>query len=114
SSAPLGAAIASPVAAVAEALPVAAAAAADGVRATPLARRIARESGIDLTSVAGSGPKGRIQRRDVEANVPQARPAAAQPAVTVPVQAKTGDAPLHAVWLRQGNDATLAPLVLIH
>lgn len=114
SSTSLDAAIASPVAAVAQILPVAAAAAADGVRATPLARRIARESGIDLTSVAGSGPKGRIQRRDVEANVPQARPAAAQPAVTVPVQAKTGEAPLHAVWLRQGNDATLAPLVLIH
>lgn len=109
-SKPLEVAIAAPVAAVAQTLP----AVADGVRATPLARRIARESGIDLASVAGSGPKGRIQRRNVEANVAQARPAAVKPAVTVPVQAKAGDAPLHAVWLRQGNDATLAPLVLIH
>jgi len=34
---------------------------------SPLARRIARESGVDLTSVTGSGPGGRIVRADVEA-----------------------------------------------
>ena len=37
-----------------------------GVRATPLARRIARESGIDISRVSGSGPHGRIVRADVE------------------------------------------------
>lgn len=37
-----------------------------GVRATPLARRIARERGIDLASVSGTGPLGRIGRDDVE------------------------------------------------
>ncbi len=81
----------------------------DAVRATPLARRIARESGIDLASVSGSGPKGRIQRKDVEASA-----AHAQPAIAKPVAAKADKAPLHAVWLRQGNDTGLAPLVLIH
>ncbi|MGO4451648.1 acetoin dehydrogenase dihydrolipoyllysine-residue acetyltransferase subunit [Phyllobacterium sp. TAF24] len=81
----------------------------DDVRATPLARRIARESGIDLASVSGSGPKGRIQRKDVEASV-----AHTQPAIAKPIAAKAGEAPLHAVWLRQGTDTGLAPLVLIH
>lgn len=41
---------------------------ADGVRvkASPLARRIAATRGVDLTTVAGSGPGGRVIRRDVE------------------------------------------------
>jgi pyruvate dehydrogenase E2 component (dihydrolipoamide acetyltransferase) len=34
--------------------------------ATPLVRKIAREKGIDLTSITGTGPGGRIVRRDVE------------------------------------------------
>ncbi len=38
----------------------------NGVRATPLARRLARESGIDLSRLTGSGPHGRILRGDVE------------------------------------------------
>jgi pyruvate dehydrogenase E2 component (dihydrolipoamide acetyltransferase) len=37
------------------------------VRATPLARRVAREAGLDLASIAGSGPHGRILERDVTA-----------------------------------------------
>ncbi|MBJ7445960.1 MAG: pyruvate dehydrogenase complex dihydrolipoamide acetyltransferase [Brevundimonas sp.] len=43
--------------------------AADGGRlfASPLARRIAAQNGIDLASISGSGPHGRIVRRDVEA-----------------------------------------------
>lgn len=36
------------------------------VRATPAARRIAREKGIDLQQVQGTGPKGRIQALDVK------------------------------------------------
>lgn len=47
-----------------------------GVRASPLARRIARERGIDLRMVQGSGPQGRIVRADVEAYQPPAAPAA--------------------------------------
>jgi pyruvate dehydrogenase E2 component (dihydrolipoamide acetyltransferase) len=35
--------------------------------ASPLARRMAREAGIDLAAIGGSGPHGRIVRRDVEA-----------------------------------------------
>ncbi|HUA12567.1 MAG TPA: dihydrolipoamide acetyltransferase family protein [Solirubrobacteraceae bacterium] len=36
------------------------------VRASPLARRVARESGVDLAALSGTGPGGRIVRRDVE------------------------------------------------
>jgi pyruvate dehydrogenase E2 component (dihydrolipoamide acetyltransferase) len=41
---------------------------ADGIRikASPLARRIAADKGIDLATVAGSGPQGRIIKRDLE------------------------------------------------
>ena len=35
-------------------------------RATPLARRMARAQGIDLAAIAGTGRRGRIERRDVE------------------------------------------------
>ena len=41
-------------------------AAAGGVRATPLARRLARQRGIALESVQGTGRRGRIERADVE------------------------------------------------
>ncbi len=46
------------------------------VKASPLARRIAEEQGIDLSSVTGSGPGGRIVKRDL-AGVAPARPGAA-------------------------------------
>jgi pyruvate dehydrogenase E2 component (dihydrolipoamide acetyltransferase) len=39
------------------------------VRATPLVRRLARELGVDLAAVAGSGPEGRIGEDDVKAAV---------------------------------------------
>ncbi len=53
---------------------------ADAARilATPLARRIARERGVDLSRVAGSGPRGRIKCADVEA-ASAARPVAPSP-----------------------------------
>ncbi|HLV44852.1 MAG TPA: dihydrolipoamide acetyltransferase family protein [Aggregatilineales bacterium] len=50
----------------------------DGVRASPLARRVADDLGIDLRRVEGSGPQGRIVRADVEAYSEQ--PEAAAPA----------------------------------
>ncbi len=46
--------------------------------ASPLARRMAQQAGIDLASLKGSGPNGRILRADVE----QARPGAAQTPAT--------------------------------
>ncbi len=78
----------------------------DGVRATPLARRIAREAGIDLASIAGSGPKGRVQKKDVE-QAPSIKPKAA------PVATRNA-AMLNAAWLREGKNKSLASVVLLH
>ena len=50
------------------------------LRSSPLARRMASERGLDLTQVRGSGPGGRIIKRDVESA--QATPAAAAAAPT--------------------------------
>jgi pyruvate dehydrogenase E2 component (dihydrolipoamide acetyltransferase) len=59
------------------------------VFASPLARRIAKEKGLDLTKVAGSGPHGRIVRADVEG----AKPVATAPAVAAVEVAKAAPAP---------------------
>ncbi|MFO1208801.1 MAG: pyruvate dehydrogenase complex dihydrolipoamide acetyltransferase [Amaricoccus sp.] len=63
----------------------AAAPAAAGARvfASPLARRIAKERGLDLSAITGSGPNGRI----VKADVASAQPAAAKPAPAPAAQA---------------------------
>ena len=57
---------------------------ADGKRifASPLARRIAAQKGLDLTSLKGSGPHGRIVKADVEAA--EAKPAAAKSEAVAP------------------------------
>jgi pyruvate dehydrogenase E2 component (dihydrolipoamide acetyltransferase) len=47
------------------------------VKASPLARRIARERGIELSSLTGTGPEGRIVAEDVERTGVSAAPAAA-------------------------------------
>ncbi|HWP38329.1 MAG TPA: dihydrolipoamide acetyltransferase family protein, partial [Gemmatimonadales bacterium] len=51
------------------------------VKASPLAKRLARERGIDLTVVRGSGPGGRVIRRDVDAAPITTAPAVAPAAV---------------------------------
>jgi pyruvate dehydrogenase E2 component (dihydrolipoamide acetyltransferase) len=68
------------------------------VKASPLARRIAKEAGVDLKLVQGSGPGGRVIKRDVEAGAPQVR--AAVPAPTSPLPARTS-APYEDVPLTQ-------------
>jgi pimeloyl-ACP methyl ester carboxylesterase len=68
------------------------------LRATPLARRIARQAGVDLSQVVGSGPHGRIQARDVASQNSPPAPADERHAI-------------NRVWLARG---TGAPLVLIH
>jgi pyruvate dehydrogenase E2 component (dihydrolipoamide acetyltransferase) len=46
------------------------------VLASPLARKLAQEKGIDVGDIAGSGPQGRVVKRDVESFVPAAQPVA--------------------------------------
>ncbi len=61
----------------------AAAGAGERVKASPLARRMARERGLDLSSVAGTGPEGRVIAVDVES--------AAEPAVGARPEAVAGE-----------------------
>jgi pyruvate dehydrogenase E2 component (dihydrolipoamide acetyltransferase) len=66
------------------AAPVAASVTEDGrVKASPLARNIAKDKGIDLAQVAGTGPNGRITKADVEGFTPAAAAPAAKPAAAV-------------------------------
>lgn len=98
SAAPATPAVAAPAAA-----PAAPVSGGARVFASPLARRIAKEKGIDLTKVTGSGPHGRIVRADVEgapttpavaapttaAAAPAAAPAPAKAAVAAGPSAET-------------------------
>lgn len=67
------------------------------LRATPLARSLARSQQVDLSQVSGSGPRGRILARDLPV------------AATAP--AAGDNTPLHRHWLFRGAGA---PLVLLH
>jgi pyruvate dehydrogenase E2 component (dihydrolipoamide acetyltransferase) len=72
-------------------------AAGGAIRTSPLARSLARKHGLDLHTVRGSGPGGRIVRADVEAAI-AGRPEPAQPAPSTPapLPAATAPAPLPA------------------
>lgn len=63
------------------------AASGDRIFASPLARRIAAEKGLDLAAIAGSGPKGRIVKADVEGKTASAAPAAAAAPKAAPAPA---------------------------
>ncbi len=83
--------------------PAAPAARAEGGRifATPLARRMAREAGLDLATIRGTGPHGRITRADVERAITEARRPAA-PAAPAPAPAPAVAAPAEVPdWLFQ-------------
>jgi len=61
-----------------------AAASGDRVKASPLARRIAEQKGVDISALTGSGPNGRVVKADIEG----AQPGAAKPAAAAaPAQA---------------------------
>lgn len=62
---------------------------AEGERvfASPLARRIAADKGLDLNAISGSGPRGRIVKADVESATASAKPAAASAPKAAPAAA---------------------------
>lgn len=116
----------------ADASPTPASPQSDGTRATPLARRLAREQGLDLGALAGSGPRGRIQAGDVRrtnaaaVRTPVAASVPAREAAPAPVAAEVRDAPvrlgllpatptlsgtLSLIRLRDGSGT---PTVLVH
>ena len=59
----------------------------DRVKASPLARRIAADKGVDLTGVTGSGPNGRIVKADIDGAKPGAVPAPVAKTEAAPVAA---------------------------
>lgn len=82
-AAPVAATASAPVAAAPAATPAPAAPApvAKGERlfASPLARRVAKDAGVELAAVSGTGPHGRIIRKDVEAAIASGVKAPAKP-----------------------------------
>jgi pyruvate dehydrogenase E2 component (dihydrolipoamide acetyltransferase) len=86
-AAPAPAAAPAPVAApvAAAPAPVAAPASGDRVFASPLARRMAAQAGVDISKIAGSGPNGRIVKADVDAALSRGpAPVAAHAPVAAP------------------------------
>ena len=72
------------------------------VKASPLAKRIARDSGLDLQRVQGSGPGGRVVKRDLETGAPVSAPAPRVPLPTPqPIAVTKGGAPFEDVPLTQ-------------
>jgi pyruvate dehydrogenase E2 component (dihydrolipoamide acetyltransferase) len=61
----------------------------DRIFASPLARRIAEQKGVDLAAVTGTGPRGRIVKSDIEAAKSGEKPAAAAPAPAAKAPAPT-------------------------
>jgi pyruvate dehydrogenase E2 component (dihydrolipoamide acetyltransferase) len=64
--------------------------------ASPLAKRIAAEKGLDLSAIKGSGPNGRIVKVDIEAALQKGAPAAPQPASATPAPVARPAAPIAA------------------
>jgi pyruvate dehydrogenase E2 component (dihydrolipoamide acetyltransferase) len=86
SAAPTAAPASAPAAQQAAAVAQTAQTTADGrIKASPLAKMLAKDKGIDLTRIAGSGDGGRIIRKDVDNFNPAAQPAA--PAAAAPAPA---------------------------
>ncbi|SBV33025.1 Dihydrolipoyllysine-residue acetyltransferase component of pyruvate dehydrogenase complex [uncultured Sphingopyxis sp.] len=91
---------AAPVSAPTPAVPASAGTTKDGdrIKASPLAKRLAAEQGIDLKGVTGTGPGGRIVKADLEgapkgAAAPAAATAAPAPAAAAPAPAAAGAIP---------------------
>ena len=94
SAAPPAAPASPPAAAPASVPPPASAAAPGGrVKASPLARRMAADQNISLASMAGTGPGGRIVKRDVEAYAGGERTAAAAAPTSAPAPARRATPP---------------------
>jgi pyruvate dehydrogenase E2 component (dihydrolipoamide acetyltransferase) len=93
---------AEPAASSTVAAPAASSGTGDRVKASPLARRLAAEKGIELSGVTGSGPNGRVVKADLEGVQPGAAPSA-----------KPTDAPAQAAAQPSAPAATPAPTAVL-
>lgn len=81
------------------------------IRASPLAKKMAREAGVELSTVEGSGPGGRITRRDIQAAVKDVGvEAPAEPAVAARAAAAPPAAAQAPIAARAGVDAQELPV----
>ncbi|MDA9771395.1 pyruvate dehydrogenase complex dihydrolipoamide acetyltransferase [Emcibacteraceae bacterium] len=94
SPAPAAAAPAPTPAPAPAAAPAAPVASGERVFASPLARRIAEQSGYDISQIPGTGPRGRVIKRDVESYTPAAATSAGMGAVSM-----DGDTPFEEIKL---------------
>ncbi len=68
-----------------ESAPKTAASSTDRIAISPLARKMAEDKGIDVSSLQGSGENGRIVKKDIENYTPTAKPAASEAKPAQPV-----------------------------
>ncbi|MDE2483987.1 MAG: 2-oxo acid dehydrogenase subunit E2 [candidate division NC10 bacterium] len=91
--------------------PVLQAVATGRVKASPLAKRLAQAQGIDLSLVKGSGPGGRVIRRDVDAMTPSAAAAGQRaPSISPPLIAERAGAIAPATPSLGFEDRELSPM----
>lgn len=74
------------------------------VFASPLARRLAAETGVDLASLQGSGPHGRIVKADVEAAQGRPKPTARSAPASAPAAMPAGPATETVLKMYEGRD----------
>ena len=98
-----------PTAAAPQAVPSSQAAGGSRVFASPLARRIAADAQINLSAIAGTGPRGRVVKKDVEAVIAgcTAQAVASAPAAAA-VSASPAAAPAPAVMAQSADAASVA------
>ena len=82
--------------------------AAGAIFASPLAKRMAKQAGIDLAMLEGSGPHGRIVKADIERAIQAGVPERARPA---PAKARPAEAPARAEAPRPAEAPGVAPPV---
>ncbi|WP_028647862.1 dihydrolipoamide acetyltransferase family protein [Nocardiopsis sp. CNT312] len=73
-------------------------------RTSPLARRLAKEYGLDITKIRGSGPKGRIVRADIEAARESGDAQAPAPTASAPAREEPAAAPAAAPQAPASDD----------
>ena len=75
---------------------------------SPLARRMAKQAGLELTALKGSGPNGRIVKADIEAALQKGAPPAPPPATApaaVPPRGRPRRSPRRTRWCRTARSA---------
>jgi pyruvate dehydrogenase E2 component (dihydrolipoamide acetyltransferase) len=86
--------VAAPAAPVAASSAPGSSASVERIHSSPLVRRLAKEHGVDLTAIEGTGAGGRITKEDIESVIAaQSAPAAAAPAAPAPAAARPSAPP---------------------